>query len=56
MGDMVFYVVKEVIGETLGGLVTKVFGLGIGRSGDEDFSVMGTIMRAVAKVAQGSHC
>ena len=55
MGDIVFYVVKEVVAESLGGLATSVLGLQ-SRSGDADFSIMGTVLRAVAKVAQGGHC
>ena len=55
MGDIVFYVVKEVVAESLGGLATSLLGLQ-SRSGDGDFSIMGTVLRAVAKVAQGGHC
>eukprot|EP00090_Calanus_glacialis_P000738 TRINITY_DN10514_c0_g1_i1.p1 TRINITY_DN10514_c0_g1~~TRINITY_DN10514_c0_g1_i1.p1 ORF type:complete len:152 (+),score=30.92 TRINITY_DN10514_c0_g1_i1:44-499(+) len=55
MGDIVFYVVKEVVAESLGGVATSVLGLQ-SRSGDGDFSIMGTVLRAVAKVAQGGHC
>merc|ERR1712106_48593 len=56
IGDLVFDVVKEVIAETLGGLVTRGLGLGAGRSGGGDFSFMGTVMRAVAKVGRGGGC
>merc|ERR1712106_52393 len=56
IGDMVFYVVKEVVAEGMGGLATRVLGLQ-SRSGDTgDFSFLGTIMRAVAKMGQGGHC
>ena len=51
-----FDVVKEVVAETLSGLLTRGLGLGTGRSGGGDFSVVGTIMRAVARVGQGGSC
>ena len=52
-----FDIVKEVIAETVGGLVTRSLGLSTGRrSGGEDFSLVGTVMRAVAKVANGDTC
>ena len=53
---MVFDIVKEVIAETLGGLVTRGLGLGTGRSGGGEFSLMGSVMRAVAKVGNGGTC
>eukprot|EP00090_Calanus_glacialis_P001888 TRINITY_DN11408_c0_g1_i4.p1 TRINITY_DN11408_c0_g1~~TRINITY_DN11408_c0_g1_i4.p1 ORF type:complete len:159 (-),score=52.31 TRINITY_DN11408_c0_g1_i4:16-492(-) len=56
IGDLVFDIVKEVIAETLGGLVTRGLGLGTGRSGGEEFSLIGSVMRAVAKVGNGSSC
>ena len=57
IGDLVFDIVKEVIAETVGGLVTRSLGLSTGRrSGGEDFSLVGTVMRAVAKVANGDTC
>ena len=56
IGDLVFDVVKEVVAETLSGLVTRGLGLVTGRSGGGDFSVVETIMRAVAKVGQGGGC
>ena len=56
IGDMVFDIVKEVIAETLGGLVTRGLGLGTGRSGGREFSLMGSVMRAVAKVGNGGTC
>ena len=51
-----FDIVKEVIVETLGGLVTRGLGLGTGRSGGEEFSLIGSVMRAVAKVGNGGSC
>ena len=52
-----FDIVKEVIAETVGGLVTRCLGLSTGRSsGGEEFSLMGSVMRAVAKVANGNTC
>ena len=52
-----FDIVKEVIAETLGGLVTRGLGLSTGRSsGGEEFSLIGSVMRAVAKVANGGSC
>ena len=56
IGDLVFDIVKEVIAETLGGLVTRGLGLGTGRSGGGEFSLMGSVMRAVAKVSNGGSC
>ena len=53
---MVFDIVKEVVAETLSGLVTRGLGLGTGRSGGGDFSFMGSVMRAVAKVGKGGGC
>ena len=56
IGDLVFDIVKEVVTETLSGLVTRGLGLETARSGGGDFSIMGTIMRAVARVGQGGSC
>merc|ERR1739842_65251 len=57
IGDLVFDIVKEVIAETVGGLVTRSLGLSTGRSsGGEEFSLVGSVMRAVAKVANGNTC
>ena len=56
IGDLVFDIVKEVVVETLGGLVSRGLGLGTDRSGGGDFSLIGTVMKAVAKVGQGSTC
>ena len=53
---MVFDIVKEVVAETISGLVTRGLGLGTGRSGGGDFSFMETVMKAVASVGQGSKC
>ena len=53
---MVFDIVKEVVAETISGLVTRGLGLGTGRSGGGDFSFLGTVMRAVAKVGRGVGC
>ena len=51
-----FDVVKEVVAETLSGLLTRGLGLGTSRSGGGDFNIMETIMRAVARVGQGGSC
>ena len=56
VGDLVFDVVKEIVSNVIGGLVTRSLGLGTGRSGTEDFSLLGSVMQAVAKVANGNTC
>ena len=51
-----FDIVKEVIAENIVGLVTRGLGLVTGRSGGGEFSLMGSVMRAVGKVANGGSC
>ena len=48
-----FDIVKEVVAETIGGLVTRSLGLGTARQGGGDSSLLGTLMRVVGRVASG---
>merc|ERR1712173_50473 len=57
VGDLVFDIVKEIIADTLSGLVTRGLGLGgTARNGGEPFSFVSTVMNAVSKVASGKQC
>ena len=55
MGDVVFTVVREVVSDSLGGLLTGVLGLE-SRSSGGDTSLLGSVMRALAKIGQDGHC
>ena len=47
--------VREVVADSLAGLVTEVLGVE-SRSGGGEFSLLGSVMRAVAKMGQTDHC
>ena len=51
-----FDIVKEVVSDVIGGIATQSLGLGTGRSSGEQFSLIGSVMRAVNKVATGGSC
>ena len=47
--------VREVVADSLGGLVTGVLGLE-SRSSGGDISLLGSVMRALGRIGQAGHC